>query len=170
WRIWLIVLTLSGLATGAISTTQGFDNGAQVIAEIERRDLAGKRWIAIPEWRVPSLSGRSDIVFERLGEDCTFSFVRWDHAYSAIASKDAFKEALQADIAANGRGYLLSDMEFEGFDPELIAPIASVERGYDGIAYHLYVIGTEAPEIQRKLPPCHAQKRESHRSQPLGKK
>ena len=170
WHAWLILLTISGIATGAISTINGFDNGAKVVAEIERRGLAGKRWVAVPEWRVPAISGRSDITFGRLGEDCTFRFVRWDHAYSAIASRDALEAALKADIAANGRGYLLSDMQFDGFDPALITPLTSVERGYNGIAYYLYIIGSEAPEIPRKLPSCHSGYRESRRSHSLGKK
>ena len=159
WRIWLIILSVCGLTTGALSTTYGFDNGAQVVAEIERRGLTDKRWIALPEWRVPAIAARSDIAFERLGKECNFRFVRWDHTYSAIASPQSFTAALKADIAANGKGYLLSDMSFDGFDEALITPLASINRGYDGIPYHLYVIGREAPEKPRKLSRCHSVKK-----------
>ena len=45
-------------------------------------------------------------------------------------------------------------MEFTGFDPDLIAPLASIPRGYDGIDYHLYVIGRKAPENRREFALC----------------
>ncbi|MEO0870800.1 MAG: hypothetical protein AAFY19_02405 [Pseudomonadota bacterium] len=156
WPSWLIILAASGLATSALSVTRGFDSGAQVVAEIEARGVAEKRWIALPEWRAPGVTGRSTIAFERLGKGCRFRFVRWDHAYDAIASNAAFSAALRQDIEQNGRGYLLSDMEFTGFDPDLIAPLVSIPRGYDGIDYHLYVVGRKAPEKRRELPLCHS--------------
>ena len=151
------MLSVSGLATSAISTTRGFDAGGEIAAEIERLDLADKRWVALPEWRTPAIAGRSDIAFERLGENCTFRFVRWDHTYEALTSSDALAAALSADIAANGRGYLLSDMDFNGFDPDLIEPLARVERGYNGIDFNIYVIGRNSTEKRRTLPPCHSQ-------------
>ncbi|MEM7702162.1 MAG: hypothetical protein AAF251_09535 [Pseudomonadota bacterium] len=156
WRVWLIVLSISGIATGAISTIRGFDAGAQVVNEIERRGLEEKRWIALPEWRVPAVSARSDIAFERLGEDCRFTFIRWDHSYDALDSRQALIAALQADIAANGRGYLLSDFELIGFDPDLISLLVTVEEGYDGIPYSLYVIGRNSTEKPRIVPWCHS--------------
>lgn len=166
WRSWLVALAISGLATAAVSTTRGFDSGDTVVAEIERRGLSDKRWIALPEWRAPSVAGRSDIAFERLGEGCVFRFVRWDHAYRALASKEAFTAAIEADIAANGRGYLLSDMVFEGFDADMIAPIARVARGYDGIEYHLYIIGRKATEKKRELPPCYGRSKANEAPRP----
>ena len=156
WRIWLVALTLSGLATAALSTVRGFDSADRVIAEMESRDLVDKRWVALPEWRSPAIAGRSAIAFQRLGENCLFRFVRWDHALSALASGEAFTQALEADIAAHGRGYLVSDMEFNGFDPDLIAPIVSIPRGYNGVDYHLYVIGRKTTEKPRDLPFCHS--------------
>ncbi|MEL6707574.1 MAG: hypothetical protein AAFP79_04775 [Pseudomonadota bacterium] len=156
WKVWLIALAISGLATGAISTNRGFDAGAQVVSEIESRGLDNKRWIALPEWRVPAVSARSDIAFERLGENCRFTFVRWDHSYDALESNEALAAALKADIAANGRGYLLSDMEFIGFDPDLLSPLATVAAGYDGIPYNLYVIGRNSTEKPRTVPWCHS--------------
>ncbi|NQX93940.1 MAG: hypothetical protein HRT64_03285 [Erythrobacter sp.] len=170
WPLWLVALTVSGLATASLSTTRGFDSADTVIAEIERRGLAGKRWVALPEWRVPAVAGRSDIAFARLGEDCTFRFVRWDHAYSALASPEAFTAALEADITANGRGYLLSDMDFDGFDADLIAPVASIGRGYNGIDYRIYVIGRNTTEKPNKLPSCHAVSKQSPAANSLGKK
>jgi hypothetical protein len=158
WQVWLIVLAVCGLASSAISTVRGFDSGALVVAEIERRGLADRRWVALPEWRAPAIAGRSEIAFERLGEDCTFRFVRWDHSYSALASGEAFSAAIEADIARHGRGYLLSDMEFSGFDPDLVSPLARIDRGYDGIDYHLYVIGRNRAEKSRDLPACHARR------------
>lgn len=156
WRCWLLLLAISGLATGAISTIKGFDSADRVIAEIDRRGLGDKRWIALPEWRSPAIAGRSDIAFDRLGEACRFRFVRWDHAYSALASRQALKAALLADIADRGRGYLISDMEFTGFDPDTIAPLAAIAPGYDGIGYNLYVIGRKAMEKAEILPFCHS--------------
>jgi len=154
WQAWLVVLAISGLATAAISTHKGFDSAPGVIAEIERRGLADKRWIALPEWRVPAVSGRLNIPFERLGEGCRFTFVRWDHTYTALASKETLIAALEADIAANGRGYLLSDMEFKGFDPDLISPLTVIAPGFSGIEYRLYVIGRNSSEKPRDLPSC----------------
>ena len=101
WHLWLVTLAMSGLATATISTNKGFDSAPGVVAEIERRGLSGKRWIALPEWRAPAVSGRLDIAFERLGDDCRFTFVRWDHSYSALASKEALIASLEADIATN---------------------------------------------------------------------
>lgn len=156
WQAWLVLLSVSGLATSALSTTRGFDNGAEMAAEIERLNLADKRWVALPEWRTPAIAGRSDIAFERLGENCTFRFVRWDHTFDALKSRDALSQALSVDIAVNGRGYLLSDMNFNGFDPDLIAPVARIERGYNGIDTNIYVIGRNSKEKRRSPPPCHS--------------
>lgn len=156
WTIWLALLALSGLATGAISTTRGFDAGPRVVSEIERRSLEDKRWVALPEWRAPSVSGRSAIAFERLGENCRFTFVRWDHTYDALSSSDTLRTAIEADIAANGRGYLLSDMEFKGFDPDILQPLKTFEPGYNGIAYRIYVIGRNSTEKAREVPFCHS--------------
>ncbi len=156
WPIWLCILALTGLATSAISTVKGFDSGQRAVDEIERLGLSKKRWVALPEWRLPGITGRSAIAFQRLGENCTLRFVRWDHAYSALESSETFAAALEADIAANGRGYLLSDMEFNGFDPDLIAPLATIERDYNGIDYRFYVIGRKAMEKKRYFPSCAA--------------
>jgi len=154
WHIWLLILAVSGLVTATISTNKGFDSAPGVVAEIERRVLIDKRWVALPEWRAPAVSGRLNIAFERLGEECRFTFVRWDHTYSALASKKTLIAALQADIATNGRGYLLSDMEFPGFDPNLIAPLTVIKPGFDGIEYRLYVIGRNSSEKSTDLPSC----------------
>lgn len=156
WCAWLLILTISGLATSALSSARGFDSAGTVAERIERLGLADKRWVALPEWRVPAVSGRSDLAFERLGKECRFRFVRWDHAYGALASSEAFASALEDDIARHGRGYLISDTDFTGFDPDLIAPLASVPRGYDGIDYKLYVIGRKAAEKHSELPLCHS--------------
>jgi len=156
WMGWLAVLAISGLATSAISTIRGFDSGDAVIAEIKKRGLSDKRWVGMPEWRVPAVSGRSDVAFSRLGADCNFRFVRWDHAYTAMESNKALRAALTQDIAQNGRGYLLSHIKFAGLDPDLIKPFAHIEAGYDGIDYYLYVIGRNTPERPASLPRCHS--------------
>ena len=160
FQVWLVVLAACGLASSAISSTRGFDRGGEVVAEIERLGLSDKHWIALPEWRAPAISGRSDIIFGRPEEQCGFSFVRWDHQSNALSSRDAFTQMLEREIASHGRTYLLSDRPFEDYPESLIRPLAVVERGYNGITYYLYVVGPEAIENAVTLPSCYPDRRD----------
>jgi len=156
FKLWLFTLSACGLASSAISTDRGFDSADAVVAEIERRGLADKTWIAAPEWRVPAVTGRSDIEFIRPAEPCSFRFVRWDHDPAELRSREAFEALLTRHIERFGKSYLLSDRAFEGFDPDLITPLATVAAGYDGIDYELYVIGRRASEKSSSFPRCHS--------------
>lgn len=157
FRSWLMLAAICGVASSVLSTTRGFENADAVLAEIEKRGLSDKHWIALPEWRVPAVTGRSSMAFARPEEDCLFRFVRWDHKSEALTGPDAFRAMLQEEIAQHGRSYLLSDMSFNGFDPALIQRLTSVDAAYNGMEYHLYVVGPQAPEMPVKLPFCYAQ-------------
>lgn len=151
---WLVVLALSGLATSTISAVKGFDSGAAVVAEIERRGLAGKHWIALPEWRAPAVTGRSNIVFGRPEGSCRFTFVRWDHKSSALRSRAALEAMLLDHTARYGRSYLFSDRKFAGINPDILSPITTIPAGYSGISYTLYVVGRQHLEKPVVLPAC----------------
>ncbi len=156
FQVWLLVLAISGIASSTISAVKGFDSAPQVMAEIERRGLADKHWIMLPEWRSAAIAARSDIIFGRPSENCSFSFVRWDHEYNALASPEAFTAMLEAEIEIHGRTYLISDMTFNGFAPDLIAPLVTIPPGYSGVDYNLYVVGQNVPERSVTLPQCHS--------------
>ncbi len=156
FQAWLVVLAISGIASSAISVTRGFDSAPKVVAEIERRGLTDKHWIMLPEWRSSAIAARSDIIFGRPSENCSFSFVRWDHEYNALASPEAFTAMLEAEIETHGRTYLISDMTFSGFAPDLIAPLVTIPPGYSGVDYNLYVVGQNVPERSVTLPQCHS--------------
>ena len=167
--MWLLLLALSGLATSAISATKGFDSGAAVLAEIERRGLADKHWIALPEWRAPAVTGRSDIVFGRPEQSCGFTFVRWDHKSVDLRSSAAVESMLQDHIARHGRSYLFSDRQFVGINPAILTPMANIPAGYSGISYTLYVVGPQHLEKPVILPACHNRGPSTGIGSPLGK-
>ncbi|MDY7097608.1 MAG: hypothetical protein SXU28_05675 [Pseudomonadota bacterium] len=151
---WLVLLALCGIASGIISTTRGFDSGDAVITEIKRRGLSEKHWIALPEWRMPAIAGRSAIAFARPGQRCSQSFVRWNFETQALFSRKEFERLMREEIAMHGRAYLLSDRAFTGFDRAILEQIAVIPAGYNGIEYFLYTVGKDAPEKSVKLPKC----------------
>ncbi len=155
FRVWIALAAICGIASSLISTERGFSNGEAVLAEIEARGLTQKHWIALPEWRVPAISGRSDIVFTRPEENCRFRFVRWDHKSTALQGQDEFTAMLQREVAEHGRSYLLSDINLIGFDTGLVEKLETIPAGYDGVTFHLYVIGPQAAEKSVQLPFCY---------------
>lgn len=159
-RIWLVLLAACGIASASISATRGFDSAPGAVRKIQELGLGDKHWVMLPEWRAATIAGRSDLAFGRPTEGCTFTFVRWDHSYDALQSNKAFKQMLETEVSKRGRFYFISDMSFEGFPPELIAPIAEIPAGYNGVPYNLYAVGRGAEEKAVSLPPCHSQKRE----------
>ena len=154
FRSWIALAAICGVASSLISTNKGFDSADQVLAEIEMRGLSDKHWIALPEWRVPSVAGRSDLAFTRAESACTFRFVRWDHKSEALAGSEQFESFLHETISNYGKVHLLSDIRFSGFDESLIVPLAEVPPGYNGIGYYLYTVGPQAPEKPSDLRPC----------------
>ncbi|XUU59498.1 hypothetical protein ACRAQ6_07865 [Erythrobacter sp. HA6-11] len=155
FRIWVALAAICGFASSLISTERGFSNGDAVLAAIEERGLADKHWIALPEWRVPAVSGRSDIVFTRPEANCRFRFVRWDHKSAALQGQDEFTAMLRQTVDEHGRSYLVSDINLIGFDAGLVEKLETIPAGYDGITFHLYVIGPQAPEKAVNLPFCY---------------
>lgn len=66
---------------------------------------------------------------------------------------------LETEVSKRGRFFFISDMSFEDFSPELIAPIAEIPAGYNGVPYNLYAVGRGWEEKPVNLPPCHSKKR-----------
>ncbi|MEP3050499.1 MAG: hypothetical protein ABJP48_10960 [Erythrobacter sp.] len=155
-RGWLALLAICGLASSTMSAVIGFDAAPKALAEIERLGLSDKHWIMLPEWRSAGIAGRSNITFGRPGEQCDFTFVRWDKHYSELASKETFTAMLEREIAQHGRSYFMSDISFNDFPADLIAPLAEIPAGYDGVDYNLYIIGRNAAEKPVSLPRCHS--------------
>lgn len=158
FRVWLAVAALSGIATSAFAMTRPFDTAHLAVAEIRRRGLADEHWIVFPEWRLPGLAALSGIRFERTERHCMLDFVRWDHR-TALFEPGRLTEHLRDEIRRHGRSYLVSDFTIRRVPRDVLVPIATVEAGYDGIDYHLYVVGPDAPERQVNLPDCVENKR-----------
>ncbi|WP_394731052.1 hypothetical protein [Altererythrobacter sp. GH1-8] len=157
FRVWIFFASLCGIASSLISTERGFSNGDAVLTQIEARGLSERTWLAIPEWRVPAISGRSSLSFVRPEEGCRFRFVRWDHKSLALENQSNFTAMLRHAVENYGQSYMLSDRKFAGFDPDLLTELVRIPPGYDGITYYLYVVGPQAPEKQNDLPWCYAQ-------------
>ncbi len=153
FRVWLVVIALCGMGTAAIALTRPFDTAHLAVAEIRERGLEGKHWMIVPDWRVSGLAALSGMRFERPEKHCMLDFIRWDHQTNLLDGKrlEAF---LRSEIERHGRSYLVSDLTITGLPEDILAPLVTIPAGYDGIDYHLYVVGRHAEEKAVSLPDC----------------
>ena len=167
---WLAVLAICGIATGAIATARGFDSAPRAIDAIEARGLMAENWVAFPEWRSPAIAGRSALEFSRLGGNCTFRHVIWNQRSADLLEPQAFERAIMGHIAQYGRSFLISDRALPALDPALIEPLEAVPKGYNGVAYHLYILGKNTKARPKDDPACNGATPQSPKSFSLGKK
>ena len=158
FRLWLAIASLCGLITGAINFAIPFDTADRAVAEIERLELGGKRWMVFPDSRAVGVAALSGIEFQRTELGCMQSFNRWNHR-NGLLGPDSLARYLRAQVHDHGRFYLLSDLRFTTFSDQLLRPLATVSAGYDGQAFYLYAVGPAAAEQELSLPPCVAGRR-----------
>jgi len=154
FRLWLALASLCGVATAAINLASPFDTTTVAADVIERRGLAGKHWMVYPDSRAQGVAAVSGVDFERTEQGCMQSFIRWNFR-SSIESPDQLEKYLRATVRQRGRFYLLSDIDLSKHLPAgLVQPIAHVPAGYDGFAFHLFVVGPGSAERPIALPRC----------------
>ena len=158
FRIWLFAAALSGIGTAAIVAVWPFDAARATIAEIRSRGLEDKHWMIFPDWRVPGLASLSGMTFERSEQHCMMDFVRWDHR-TQLLDAGRMEAHLRAEIERHGRSYLVSDRAITLLPEDVLQPLAEIEPGYDGLQYHLYIVGPNAAERPVSLPDCVVEKR-----------
>jgi len=158
FRLWLAVTALCGLGTAGVALSKPFDTAHLAIAEIRARGLEGKHWMIFPDWRVAGLAAQSGMRFERPEQHCMLDFQLWNYR-TQLLEGDRLTEYLKGEIERHGRSYLVSDVGFSGVPDDVLRPLATIGRGYDGLDYHLYVVGPDAPEKPVSLPECQPHKR-----------
>lgn len=151
--LWLGLAAIASVVTSAAVFTKSFDTAGKAIAEIEQRGLDGEHWIAFPDWRIPALSARSGMRFERPEQHCMLQFVRWDHR-TGIYDPEKLEAFLIAEIERHGRAYLVSDRALDAVSDGVLKPLSKVDAGYNGIPYYLYEVGPKTASREVVLPDC----------------
>jgi hypothetical protein len=149
---WLGVCAAAGILIAAISVFQPFDTAARAVAFIRANKLENKHWVVFPDSRAQGIAAMTGMEFERLERDCTQSFIRWNYR-SMIKTKVALNRELQRIAQRQGRYYLVSDVRLP-IDRALAGPIAHIPAGFDGQAFHLYVVAPHLPEKSERPPQC----------------
>ncbi|MDD3798469.1 MAG: hypothetical protein PHE36_04740 [Novosphingobium sp.] len=153
FRLWLAVAAISGIATATIAFTKPFDTAHLAIAEIRRQGLEDKHWMIFPDWRVSGLAAQSGMRFEQIEQHCMLDFVRWDHR-TTLLDPERLTDHLRNEIERHGRSYLVSDMKITTVPLDVLAPLATIPAGYDGLSYYLHVVGPGAAEKTVNLSDC----------------
>jgi hypothetical protein len=152
-RLWLMLAALCGLLTAAVNFIEPFDTSPQLVRLIRERGLAHENWMAFPASRGQTVSALAGIPFERPQAGCLQTFIRWN-ARADFSTLPQFEAFLREQIRTHGRFYLLSHIEFADMDPSLIRRVASVDEGYDGQDFNIYVVGPGSVHRTLHLQPC----------------
>ncbi|OCC22825.1 hypothetical protein MB02_14870 [Croceicoccus estronivorus] len=158
FRTWLTIAALSGISTAIIALQRPFDTAHVAVAEIRKQGLENRHWMAFPEWRVSGLSALSGMKFERPEQHCMLDFVRWDY-HNTLINSPQLENFLRDEITRHGRSYLVSDRTITNIPKETLLPLWKSPVGYDGLTYHLYVVGPNSDEKEVNLPSCVDNKR-----------
>jgi len=152
FRLWLLSMTVCGLATAALNLYRPFDTAQLAVDYIREHKLEDKHWLAFPDSRAQGISALTGIEFERTEQGCTQQFIRWNHR-SKIRSRKQLENYLRLAVNQRGQFYMLSDLAFR-LPPDLARKIAAFPAGYGGQEFYIFLIGPDAPERPVKLPRC----------------
>lgn len=153
FRAWLLVASACGLFTAAVAFVQPFDRAHIAVREIEKRGLENERWLVMPLDAAQGIPALSGITLENPSLDCRQSFVPWTSGFRPETEEEII-EYLEARIAREGRFYMITGFKLGFLPPEIATPIVVARRGYNGADYELYLVGPDAPQIDREMPPC----------------
>lgn len=149
---WLIAGAACGLMMAAINLVRPFDTAHLAASYITRNDMRTKHWLVWPESRAEGVSALLGIEFERLEQDCTVGFVRWNHRESFENWRDIEVE-LRRIVRLRGQSYLLTDVPVD-LPADFAQPIAMFPAGYDGFRYYITRLGPNEPEKHIRVPSC----------------
>jgi hypothetical protein len=153
FRFWLVIVSICGFVTAVINLWEPFDTAALAAAKIDNLGLRQKHWMTFPDSRGSGVSAISGLRFERDGLHCMQSFVRWNYR-SKITSMNGLYSYLKKEVYLHGKFYLLTSEDLENPPSDILISIADIPAGYDGYAYHLYVVGPNSVERPISLPLC----------------
>ena len=154
WRGWLLVAALCGLFNAALAFAKPFDTTFEAVAMIRNLGLANKEWVAFPHSAGQGLAAVNAMQIERLAENCTEDFVRWNSPDEhQVKSIDDLSLRLHRKADADGRFYLITWYHLPE-NPPFLRRVGVVRAGYDGLDFVMYAVGTGAREGTVHAPPC----------------
>jgi hypothetical protein len=151
--LWLAVGALCGLIVAGVNLIRPFDQAHLAAKYIIDNKLQNKNWLVYPENRAQGISALTGIGFERVGQNCTQTLIRWN-ARTDFADVPALDTYLKAAAARNGRFYFLTDFRVISNTAGLVHPVAAFTGSYRGQSYYINVVGRDQPERKRSLPAC----------------
>lgn len=153
FRLWLGVGAGCGLIIAGASLTRPFDQAHLAARFITDNKLQGESWLVYPENRAQGISALTGIGFERVGQNCTQTFIRWN-ARTEFADIPALDAYLRAAVKQNGRFYFLTDFRVVVTTPGLVRQLAAFTGSYRGQDYYINVVGRDVPRRPRSIPAC----------------
>lgn len=152
---WLLVGACCGLILAIVNLARPFDAAPRAAAFIIDHHLETKHWAVFPDSRAQGVSALTGVEFERLEQNCTESFIRWNHR-TRIASVVNLERELDRIAARGGSYYLLTDFDLLAIAHHKAAygQLLYEPAGVDGQPFYLYRVHPELPESSRPIPQC----------------
>jgi hypothetical protein len=153
FKLWLAVGAVCGLVVAGVNFVRPFDQAHLAAKFITDNKLQDKHWLVYPENRAQGISALIGMTFERVGQNCTQTFVRWN-ARTDFADAAALDAYLRNAVQRNGRFYLLTDFPVVTTTTGLAHELATFTGSYRGQDYYINVVGRDHPERKTKRPAC----------------
>lgn len=153
FQLWLAVGAICGLIVASVNLTRPFDQAHLAAKFITDNKLEDKHWLVYPENRAQGISALTGIGFERIGQNCTQRFIRWNARtdFTTIVALDAY---LRSAVARRGRFYFLTDFRVTLPTKGLAQEVAAFTGSYRGQDYYISVVGADQRERKINLPAC----------------
>jgi hypothetical protein len=153
FQVWLCVGALCGLTVAAVNFNRPFDQAHLVAKYITDHRLRDKNWLVYPENRAQGISALTGMTFERAGQNCSQTMIRWN-ARTDFHDWGEVEGYLRTAAARRGKFYLLSDIPTQDLPRDIVRQLVAFDGGYRGQKYYLSVVGPNRPEHHYALPPC----------------
>ncbi|HEV2595910.1 MAG TPA: hypothetical protein VGU01_11980 [Sphingomicrobium sp.] len=152
---WLLIGACCGIPFAIVNIVRPFDTAPRVAAFITDHHLETKHWASFPESRAQGVSALSGVEFERLEQNCTESFIRWNHR-SQITSVSSLERELKRIAMRSGSFYLLTDFDLllKARDKAAYRQLLLEPAGVDAQPYFLYQVRPDLPEKPPSVPQC----------------
>jgi hypothetical protein len=153
FELWLFGAAACGLLVGSINLARPFSNAHFAARYIVDHELQNKSWLVYPENRAQGISALTGIGFERAGQNCTQTLIRWNERTDFVDEK-ALTAYLRAKVKERGRFYFATNFPTTRLPKDLVRQFATFPGGYSRHPYFLSVVGESYPERSIVLPPC----------------
>ncbi len=151
--LWLAVGAVCGLIVAGTNLARPFDQAHLAAQYITDNNLQDERWLVYPENRAQGISALTGIGFERVGQNCTQTFIRWN-ARTEFVDVPALDAYLRAAVRQQGQFYFLTDFPVKTATDGLVQQLASFTGSYRGQNYFINVVGRDTPRRPRPIPAC----------------